>query len=263
MAEILRRDGRVRGGPVDDRPIVDRASMLPIGQYEDGSFTFAWPGMFKDAWDSAQRTRLQSAHAPVTDDQGTYIGQYQARNTDPLNVASLPILGAGAARGAGMLLANDARASLPAIAADALDFTPMARRVPRPPGDEGTAVPSIKVNGQEFRGPPGGTHADAYEAAIAALGEDAVNAARIEDGFSVGSRFLTRDEASAVIGARGRIDARQGSDLKNIYDELTGGGASPLAFANPPESSLPYLLGQQEQGENEQPPSMSSVLRRQ
>lgn len=36
-------------GQAPEPQLIDRFSMLPIGQYEDGSLTFAWPGFLKDA----------------------------------------------------------------------------------------------------------------------------------------------------------------------------------------------------------------------
>ncbi|WP_296201733.1 hypothetical protein [uncultured Hyphomicrobium sp.] len=43
------------GGYSPNPEIIDRASLLPIGQYEDGSLTLAVPGMIKDTWDSFNR----------------------------------------------------------------------------------------------------------------------------------------------------------------------------------------------------------------
>lgn len=83
----------------DSRPVVDRATLLPIGQYEDGSLTFAWPGFLKDAWEGGQRTLLDAARAPVPD---APIGTKWSSNVDALNAASIaPMAGVGM-RAAGM-----------------------------------------------------------------------------------------------------------------------------------------------------------------
>lgn len=47
--------GALEGGYAPSPDIIDRASLLPIGQYEDGSLTWAVPGMVKDTWDSFNR----------------------------------------------------------------------------------------------------------------------------------------------------------------------------------------------------------------
>lgn len=85
----------------DDRPVVDRATLLPIGQYEDGGLTFAWPGFLKDAWEGAQRTYLDAGNVPVPD---AVPGTRWSSNVDALNAASIaPMAGvAGRAAGAGV-----------------------------------------------------------------------------------------------------------------------------------------------------------------
>jgi hypothetical protein len=83
----------------DGRPVVDRATLLPIGQYEDGSLTLAWPGFLKDAAEGAQRSLLDAARAPVPD---APTGTRWASNIDALNAAGLaPMAGLGM-RAAGM-----------------------------------------------------------------------------------------------------------------------------------------------------------------
>lgn len=95
----------------DDRPVVDRATLLPIGQYDDGSLTFAWPGFLKDAWEGAQRTYLDAGNVPVPD---AAPGTRWSSNVDALNAASLaPMAGlgmraAGMAGGAARLPMDDA-----------------------------------------------------------------------------------------------------------------------------------------------------------
>lgn len=83
----------------DDRPVVDRATLLPIGQYEDGGLTFAWPGFLKDAWEGAQRSLLDAGRVPVPD---AVPGTRWSSNADALNAASIaPMAGVGM-RAAGM-----------------------------------------------------------------------------------------------------------------------------------------------------------------
>jgi hypothetical protein len=95
----------------DGRPVVDRATLLPIGQYEDGSLTLAWPGFLKDAAEGAQRSLLDAARAPVPD---APTGTRWASNIDALNAAGLaPMAGlgmraAGMAGGAARLPMDDA-----------------------------------------------------------------------------------------------------------------------------------------------------------
>ena len=38
-------DQKLVGGYSQNPEIIDRASLLPIGQYEDGSLTLAWPAL--------------------------------------------------------------------------------------------------------------------------------------------------------------------------------------------------------------------------
>ncbi len=42
----------------DERELVDHATSQPDGQYDDGSWTFAWPGVVKSAYDHAKRAYL-------------------------------------------------------------------------------------------------------------------------------------------------------------------------------------------------------------
>jgi hypothetical protein len=86
----------------DDRPVVDRATLLPIGQYEDGGLTFAWPGFLKDAWEGAQRTLLDAGNVPVPD---AAPGTRWSSNVDAFNVVSVAPVGTVGARAVG--LTND------------------------------------------------------------------------------------------------------------------------------------------------------------
>lgn len=81
-------------------PVVDRATFFPVGQYEDGSFTFAWPGLLKDAWEGGQRTFLDSAGAPVPD---AAPGAKWSSNVDALNAASIAPMAGVAGRMSGAI----------------------------------------------------------------------------------------------------------------------------------------------------------------
>jgi hypothetical protein len=74
-----------------NKPVVDRASMLPIGQYADGSLTFAVPGMIKDTYDS------------ILNSYGDVAAGRTPRTQDVLNVASAPMMGNFAAKAAGLM----------------------------------------------------------------------------------------------------------------------------------------------------------------
>jgi hypothetical protein len=90
------------GGYAQSPDIIDRASLLPIGQYEDGSLTLAWPGFMKDAWDGGVKSLVGQEGAPVFDDGGQYVSGANYTPADTINFASAgPISGiAGRAAGA-------------------------------------------------------------------------------------------------------------------------------------------------------------------
>ncbi|WBT40178.1 hypothetical protein [Hyphomicrobium sp. DMF-1] len=94
--------GGLLGGYTPSREIIDRATLLPIGQYEDGSLTFAWPGFLKDAYDGAVRSAVAQEGAPLYDDGGQYVSGAQMQPLDAFNAASLgPVSGVvGRAAGA-------------------------------------------------------------------------------------------------------------------------------------------------------------------
>jgi hypothetical protein len=118
--------GLLEGGWSQSPELVDRMSMLPIGQYEDGSLTLAWPGMLKDMYEGAVRSYEQGRQLPRVDEQGNYAGTPRAEPLDAFNVASIPAMGTLGATAAGLTaeraapqaakaFANDSRSSLPAI----------------------------------------------------------------------------------------------------------------------------------------------------
>jgi hypothetical protein len=90
MADILM--GR------QDEPLIDRMSMLPIGQYADGSLTLAWPGMLKDAYEGAMRSYLDAGHVPVPDAPR---GTRWSSDLDAFNAASIAPMAGVAGRAAG------------------------------------------------------------------------------------------------------------------------------------------------------------------
>jgi hypothetical protein len=119
--------GALAGGYAPSPDIIDRASLLPIGQYEDGSLTLAWPGFLKDAAEGAGRSFLQSAQTPMQFEDGSYAGQYQAGNLDAFNAASIAPMAGVAARGVGAI----PRGALGSGGSDALTQTVKALEQPQ------------------------------------------------------------------------------------------------------------------------------------
>jgi hypothetical protein len=91
--------GGLLGGYSPSPDLVDRATFLPVGQYEDGSLTLAWPGFLKDTYDAAQRTYLDAAHVPVPD---APMGTPWSSDLDALTVASAPAVGSVGMKAAGL-----------------------------------------------------------------------------------------------------------------------------------------------------------------
>jgi hypothetical protein len=98
MAEVLRREQGAL--PKGGKEVIDRATFLPIGQYEDGSLTFAWPGFLKDAWEGGQRTFLDAGNVPVPD---AAPGTRWSSDVDALNAASIAPMAGVAGRVAGAI----------------------------------------------------------------------------------------------------------------------------------------------------------------
>jgi hypothetical protein len=216
--------GLLAGGYSPSPDIVDRATFLPIGQYEDGSLTFAWPGFLKDAYEGAQRSYLDAARVPVPDAPS---GERWSRDLDAFNAASLaPIAGVGM-RAAGM--ADDAVRVPAATSLNALDDLP--------------AHAGFRFADDVFTGP---YHANAIAAAAAKYGNRAVNDAwdpKIgyggDEGFVTGNgRFLTRSEAADAIKNSGRVREYVGDELhaSTLMDFRKRG-----LWANPENASLPAL----------------------
>jgi hypothetical protein len=123
--------GLLEGGWSQSPELVDRMSMLPIGQYEDGGLTLAWPGMLKDMYEGAVRSYEQGRQLPRVDEQGNYAGTPRAEPLDAFNAASIAPMAGVAGRvtggiprgalgsgGSDMLTkaaANDSRAALPGV----------------------------------------------------------------------------------------------------------------------------------------------------
>lgn len=89
-------------GQAPEPQVIDRATFLPIGQYEDGSLTLAWPGFLKDAYEGAVRSYEQGRQLPRADEEGYYAGTPRAEPLDAFNAASVgPVSGVvGRAAGA-------------------------------------------------------------------------------------------------------------------------------------------------------------------
>jgi hypothetical protein len=98
MAEVLRREQGAL--PKGGKEVIDRATFLPIGQYDDGSLTFAWPGFLKDAWEGGQRTFLDAGNVPVPD---AAPGTRWSSDVDALNAASIAPMAGVAGRVAGAI----------------------------------------------------------------------------------------------------------------------------------------------------------------
>jgi hypothetical protein len=124
--------GLLQGGYSPNPDIVDRASLLPIGQYEDGRVTLAWPGFIKDAYEGAVRSYEQGRQLPRADESGYYAGTPRAEPLDAFNAASIAPMAGVAGRAAGLtngqtvvkparapgmkLLADEPDLSLPSLA---------------------------------------------------------------------------------------------------------------------------------------------------
>lgn len=90
--------GGLLGGYSPSPDVVDRATFLPVGQYEDGSLTLAWPGFIKDAYEGAVRSYEQGRQLPRVDKEGYYAGTPRAEPLDAFNAASIAPIGAFGAR---------------------------------------------------------------------------------------------------------------------------------------------------------------------
>lgn len=89
-------------GQAPEPQVIDRATFLPIGQYEDGSLTLAWPGFLKDAYEGAVRSYEQGRQLPRADEDGYYAGTPRAEPLDAFNAASLAPMASIGMRAAGM-----------------------------------------------------------------------------------------------------------------------------------------------------------------
>jgi GNAT superfamily N-acetyltransferase len=90
MHRAAEPQGGLMGGYTPSPEIIDRMTFLPVGQYEDGSLTMAWPGFLKDAYEGAQRSYLDSARVPVPDEP---LGTRWSGDLDAFNAASIAPLG--------------------------------------------------------------------------------------------------------------------------------------------------------------------------
>jgi hypothetical protein len=238
MAEVLRREQGAL--PKGGKEVIDRATFLPIGQYDDGSLTFAWPGFLKDAWEGALRSYLDAGNVPVPD--AAPVTKWSS-NLDALNAASIAPMSGVALRAAGMApnVGRDAamartleaipeygsflqglnKANMPGIVqrefADDLTWTgPAWDRRPSSPTWQENAVAGLQFD-----------HAPSWSGALAPA-----NDARI------GSVRFSANDSRASLPVL----------VSNAMEQ----------YANPETASLPYLM---QSGEDR--PSMSSILRRQ
>lgn len=74
--------------PKPGQDLIDRMTMLPIGQYEDGSLTLAWPQMLVDMYEGGVRSFEQGRQLPRVDSEGYYAGTPRAEPLDAFNAAS-------------------------------------------------------------------------------------------------------------------------------------------------------------------------------
>lgn len=81
--------GLLEGGWSKSPELIDRMTMLPIGQYEDGSLTLAWPSMLKDMYEGAVRSYAAQEGPPIYDDGGQYVSGANMQPLDAFNAASI------------------------------------------------------------------------------------------------------------------------------------------------------------------------------
>ena len=236
------------GGYSPNPEIIDRASLLPIGQYEDGSLTLAWPGFLKDAWDGGIKSLVGQEGAPLFDDGGQYVSGSSYTPADVINFASAGPIAGVAGRAAG-LVENAAR---PALSAPTLPQRGMRLLADEPD----LSLPSLApFDGRRL----------AYDIANGA-GDDA---GRVEmtlgpDGQAYIEHVVFGESISnGTKGAREflRLIKQQHPEVRSIFgDRVSGAHAvsgqprqavdtSRLA-ANETNASLPSLLGA-EQDDND------------
>ncbi len=75
------------------QPLKERATILPLGQYEDGSVGLAWPKALADPVEAGYRS-ANTPLPPVNDDEA-----WRGKAVDMFNVTSLAPMGAGLAGG--------------------------------------------------------------------------------------------------------------------------------------------------------------------
>jgi hypothetical protein len=202
------------------QPLRERASILPLGQYEDGSVGLAFPQILAAPAEAWQRMVDTSYSNPVMDDD--QLGQMSRDSFDAAGLAMTSGLGAGLAGG----LADDAlkaTVDLPASAA-------------------------FKFGDEIFDAGQGRYHANAIRDAVAAKGKDAINATWDQnsgfgdmEGFvSLGGNFQTRKQAADAIRSSGKAgDEFIGDELhastlndfrsRGLWANAPTGSSVPLA----------------------------------
>lgn len=88
--------------PKAERPLAYRYTMAPLGEYEDGSFTLAWPQMLIDMYEGGVRSFEQGRQLPRVDSEGYYAGTPRAEPLDAFNAASAAPMGTVGLRATGL-----------------------------------------------------------------------------------------------------------------------------------------------------------------
>lgn len=226
----------------DDRSVVDRATLLPIGQYDDGSLTFAWPGFLKDAYEGAVRSFEQGRQLPRVDDQGFYAGTPRAEPLDAFNAASIaPVAGVGmrAAGLAGEPAVAKARPARPLydLMPDTASQNEFSYRIFRDGRDAGMEARGT-INGPEafidWIGPKmrNGDDAESIlsDLATARGSQDNINSLGVS-GLRALREALRRDFPDVKVFSGERISGANPDRWQSV----------PIA-ANPENAALPYLM---------------------
>lgn len=240
---------------VDQRPVVDRATFLPIGQYEDGGLTFALPGFLKEAWDGAQRSYLDAARVPVPD---APTGTAWSGPLDAFNAASIAPMAGVAGRVSGAI----PRGALGSGGSDMVSVRPAtAERVTLYHGTTPDVAEKIREEGLVY-GPAFFSSKDGASMYGPELIEVRVPKNELMIDFDLpGGRLLNVEDANAYAKRDGwTIDdyLRRGSAVGIERDVSRASGDS--IFANPDASALPAIFGQVQQRDGSRP-SLDRALR--
>lgn len=204
----------------DPGEVAYRASMLPVGNYEDGSVAFpVWPQIAVQA---------KEAFGRFGRGENPQAGDEVLAFMTP-GIAGAFGLGSRAVRGS---VAGAERATSPSgIPFHGVETgrVPAVVQRPRP-------LASIKIGDTIYDAPPGGNHGDAYILASEKLGQrafDKLDDDEIINGFTYGGKFLTRDEASRLIGKDAADSKMDAGALRKLGETL---------FSNAPDAAPVGLL---------------------